>query len=434
MIEFTGERVIPGQVDPDLWNEHYSRYLFAFRLARFRRVLDVGCGAGYGSALLAQSARRVFALDASPDALSLAAHALAGSENSETLAASATHLPFAPNSLDLVVAFEVIEHLAEWPELIREARRVLAPGGQFIVSTPNREYYAAQRGNSGPNPFHTHEFSFTEFRDALKEVFPHVLLFVQNHAAGVVFRPLEDAASSDVKLEGGTVDPETAHFFVAVCAASPQTGAPNFVYLPASANVLKEREDHIGHLEGEVATKDQWLAQSQTEHVELLDRFRLQQAKLEESNLWTEKVAAEAKVAQERNAQIQAELEAEQQRASQVVSAYEQRMRELEREHQEAVRWAQDTETRLTADMTRLHEALEVRNREIEAKAKELVECVQLLDKAEQVLIERTVWAQGIERRANEIEAQLGAVQASRWVKLGKSFGLGPRFGANSAE
>ena len=56
MAEFTGERLIPGEVDIDLLNEHMARYHFAVRLARGKRVLDAGCGAGYGSAELADVA------------------------------------------------------------------------------------------------------------------------------------------------------------------------------------------------------------------------------------------------------------------------------------------------------------------------------------------------------------------------------------------
>src|SRR2546425_13211725 len=56
LVEFTGERVIPSRVDPDLMNEHLARYAFAARLARGKRVLDAGCGAGYGAAELARSA------------------------------------------------------------------------------------------------------------------------------------------------------------------------------------------------------------------------------------------------------------------------------------------------------------------------------------------------------------------------------------------
>ena len=72
---------------------------------------------------------------------------------------------------DLVTAFEVIEHLAAWRDLLSEARRVLAPGGLFLVSTPNRLYYADSRRLDGPNPYHVHEFEFEEFDAALREFF-----------------------------------------------------------------------------------------------------------------------------------------------------------------------------------------------------------------------------------------------------------------------
>src|ERR1700685_1646133 len=67
-VEFTGERVIPGQVDADLLNEHLARYAFAARLARGKRVLDAGCGAGYGSAELVKSALSVVGVDAATEA------------------------------------------------------------------------------------------------------------------------------------------------------------------------------------------------------------------------------------------------------------------------------------------------------------------------------------------------------------------------------
>src|SRR5947207_16020697 len=72
LAEFTGERIIPGEVDVDLLNEHLARYAFAARLARGKRVLDAGCGAGYGSAELAHSAQNVIGIDVSADALTFA--------------------------------------------------------------------------------------------------------------------------------------------------------------------------------------------------------------------------------------------------------------------------------------------------------------------------------------------------------------------------
>src|SRR5215470_2202642 len=72
LAEFTGERVIPGEVDIDLMNEHLARYTFAARLARGKRVLDAGCGTGYGSAELAHAAVAVVGIDCAIEAVSFA--------------------------------------------------------------------------------------------------------------------------------------------------------------------------------------------------------------------------------------------------------------------------------------------------------------------------------------------------------------------------
>ena len=93
MIEFTGERVIPGQVDPDLWAEHISRYAFASRWSSGARVLDLGCGAGYGTAELAGKARFAVGVDLAVDAIAYATSSYAR-PNLSFVPASATALPF----------------------------------------------------------------------------------------------------------------------------------------------------------------------------------------------------------------------------------------------------------------------------------------------------------------------------------------------------
>ncbi len=404
MIEFTGERVIPGQVEPDLWNEHVSRYLFASRLSRRKRVVDVGCGAGYGTAQLARWADWVVGIDNSIDAIRYAsAHFPAA--NARYVCASGTALPLPGASVDLVVAFEMIEHLADWPRLLAEARRVLAPGGQFVVSTPNKLFYEESRKLSGPNPYHAHEFTFEEFRSALSEVFPHVAMFVQNHGPAIVFHPVGQPRGTEVRLESASVAPEESNFFIAVCALAPMVGSPAFVYLPSAANVLRERSQHIEKLEEELVTKDQWLEAAKAEHQELLDRFRALEAELEERNQWAEKLDAELDEARRRLDEFHAAKEAE---IAEISSGYESKIAGLEAEIAEKAEWAAKTQ------------------KELDAKAEELARCVEALDDAEKRVKERTEWALKLDREVEALRAKLAMVESSRWVRLGKAIGVGP--------
>ena len=239
--------MIPGQVDADLLNEHLARYAFAARLARGKRVLDAGCGAGYGAAELARIGAVGGGRGYRRRGRGLRARALPRCRiwNSNRPPAPRCRIPDA--AFDLVVAFEVIEHLPDWRDFLLEARRVLAPTGQFIVSTPNKLYYAESRGRAGANPFHAHEFEFDEFRDELSAVFPHVSLFLENHVEGVAFRPMQAAESGPLKCAwmAGDASPAESHFFVAVCAHRPQTGNPTFVYVPsAGERAARARDAH----------------------------------------------------------------------------------------------------------------------------------------------------------------------------------------------
>src|ERR1035437_1514286 len=97
--EFTGERVIPGEVDVDLLNEHMARYTFAARLSRGKRVLDAGCGAGYGSAELALAAESVIGVDVAAEAVEFAREHYQR-PNLEFAQGSCTALPYGDSCFD----------------------------------------------------------------------------------------------------------------------------------------------------------------------------------------------------------------------------------------------------------------------------------------------------------------------------------------------
>ncbi len=408
MSEFTGERVIPGQVNDDLWAEHMARYAFAARLASDARVLDIGCGTGYGTAELAQHARSATGIDVSTDAIAYARKHYP-LPHTTFLAASATNLPFPASSFDLITAFEVIEHLPNWHELLIEARRLLGPNGTFLVSTPNKLYYADSRAADGPNPFHTHEFEFTEFRDALSAVFPNVAILLQNRLESQAFYPHATFAPVDAKLDTARGSPAEAHFFLAVCSVDCTPETRSFIYVPRAANLLREREQHIFLLQRELAATKTWLKDVMSDRQKLIESHDEMQIHLEEHNRWALQLDQDYKAALQRISDLQDMMQAEQAKAMEMAAAYQSTVDSLEHENRRKTEWAMGIERRLTAALG------------------ELADTVRLLDQAEATVIERTAWAQDFDRRLQQANAKLGMIAESRWLKLGRVAGVGPK-------
>lgn len=417
LVEFTGERVVPDQVNPDLWSEHLARYAFAQRYAPGRRVLDCGCGTGYGSAELAQGAADVTGIDISNDAIEYAGLNYAG-PNTHYVTGSCLDLAFPDASFDLVVAFEVIEHLTDFRRFLEECERVLTPDGLFIVSTPNKCYYAESRAESGPNPFHKHEFEADEFRRELSRVFPNVTLFLQNRVECLTF-VADSFEPPDTRIDGGAGAAGDAHFFIGLCSQSPLPESRPFVYLPKATNLLREREMHIRLLKDQLCRTQDWLAETQSERDRLLKQYRdqlgafdKQKEELDVRSRWAEGLDFELRAARQRIDQVQREFAAEQQSATQMAAGYNAKIRDLEAENLAKTKWALETGERLTAEINRV--------------THELTETLRLLKTAEETAVTRTIWAQQLDAEKQVIETQLNAVRESRWVRFGRKLGLGP--------
>ena len=403
-IEFTGERVIPGLVDADLFNEHVARYRFAaWFLAQHRgpvRVLDAACGSGYGAREFSSSSVRVVSVDIAGEAT-----ALAHKNSDAVVQASCEALPFADQSFDLIAAFEMIEHLQDASAFLAGARRVLRADGVLLVSTPNRAYYAEARGTAGSNPFHTHEYDYEEFRAVLQTVFPHIRLWTQNHAPGIVFAPTAGSGSARALQAADNGGIHHAHFFLAACSAAPITERGLFAWIPGSGNILRERERHIARLAGELIAKDQWLADLHKEHAALQTAHAATEAELRQRNRWAESLNRE-------------------------LADAAQTLATLEREAEERLAWVQRVEAQLT-------------------------EARDHIENLDQTIVERTDWARSLEYEKNQAiaayremeaaaEAQLREaatqraqagerhaqhlrlIAASHWVRLGRKLKVGP--------
>lgn len=182
LIEATGERIVPWARDAQVLYEHLHRYLWARPLVAGRRVLDLGSGEGYGGALLADAATAVTGVDIDEQTV---AHSRANYDraNLDFAVASATDLSaYEDGAFGAVVAFEVIEHIAEHERVLAEIARVLAPDGLVIMSTPERRAYSDER--DFVNPYHVRELTQDEFVALLRRHFGEVALYSQRAIAG----------------------------------------------------------------------------------------------------------------------------------------------------------------------------------------------------------------------------------------------------------
>lgn len=156
----TAERVSRDASD----NYVFQRSLLAYVEAARRvggRVLELGTGTGYGIGTVAPSADRFVTVDKHPYKGPLP-------ENAEFLAAEFPPLPFADESFDCVISFQVIEHIRRDRDFVCEIKRVLRPGGLFIVTTPNRTMSLTR------NPWHVREYTPGEFSQLLGTEFSSV--------------------------------------------------------------------------------------------------------------------------------------------------------------------------------------------------------------------------------------------------------------------
>lgn len=186
LIAWTGERCVPWADDTQVIYEHYHRYALAATFTAGKRVLDLASGEGFGAAILAANAAEVVGVDIDEPSVRHAAHTYRDQTNLSFSIGSITdpELLDGAEPFDVITCFEAIEHVLEQDALMRLVRARLAPGGLFLVSTPDVEIYTHEHGNE--NEFHLKELTEPEFRGLLEGSFANVAMLRQNIAVGSV--------------------------------------------------------------------------------------------------------------------------------------------------------------------------------------------------------------------------------------------------------
>lgn len=174
-LEPTGERVLEDSYQQSLgkytiYAMHAASYRFVEPLCAGKKVLDLGCGSGYGTHRISGVAEVAHGMDVASDAIAYA-KALYESENLHFLQVEAgSPLPFVDASFDVILSFQVIEHVNDDDAYLREARRLLKPGGTLVVITPDRKNRLLP-GQKPWNRWHLREYAMADLANLIGKHF-----------------------------------------------------------------------------------------------------------------------------------------------------------------------------------------------------------------------------------------------------------------------
>ncbi len=232
-MEFTGERFTTDCVR-EIWYEHWHRYAFARRLVAGKSVLDLACGEGYGSHLLAEVAAHVTGVDIATDAIDHARDRYQR-DNLKYVRGEATAIPLPDDCVDVVVSFETLEHLEPQAQMLAEFQRVLRPDGFLLISTPDKRVYSDEAGFD--NEYHVKELYREEFEALLSTRFPAFDMYGQKLLFQSVMWQLSGghtpSAGCNTLGSDGRMAPQLTYeplYLIAVAAAKSE-------YLPAAEMV-----------------------------------------------------------------------------------------------------------------------------------------------------------------------------------------------------
>ena len=178
-LHLTGERTLPDVPEENYWfQRHLAVYEWIAERAHGRRIVDLACGEGYGSAVLGRTAASVVGVDANPEAFEHARLKYTGG----TVRFERDMVETWTGDVDCVVFLQTIEHVQDPGAVLDRLRELVGPGGVAYVSTPNVLTLAPAGAERSGNPWHVREYRPEEYRELCERHFAHVELVGLFHA------------------------------------------------------------------------------------------------------------------------------------------------------------------------------------------------------------------------------------------------------------
>lgn len=214
------ERFLPEQAE---WNIEqwvlFQKHLFAYKLAKHYikkgyNILEIGCGDGYGANYLAENDINVIGIDVDKHSINYAQRKYQKNTLSFHLY-DGENINYEPHSFDMVISFQVMEHVENINLFLENIKKMLKQNGLFLITTPNRTYRLCP-GQPPDNPYHLREYDSTTLKEAITSIMP------------------------DTNIYGITAEDEVLNIEKERCRSSRQDYNPKeFHYVPHKSNYRK---------------------------------------------------------------------------------------------------------------------------------------------------------------------------------------------------
>lgn len=177
LVHSNAERWVKGFLFKKYEDEHLDRYNYALSFVQGKSVLDIACGCGYGSYLLAEKgkARKVIGVDLDHKAVRYGSFRYPH-QNVERFTGDACFYK-AEEAFETIVSFETIEHIPKYELFLKNIHQNLTDEGILIISTPVRKTTTAYPQH---NPHHIIEWSFKDFKTLVEKYFKIENVVFQN--------------------------------------------------------------------------------------------------------------------------------------------------------------------------------------------------------------------------------------------------------------
>lgn len=176
VLKKESERWVPNFLYPGTEHSHIERYKLACKYTLDKEVIDIACGTGKGSYMIATEgqAKQVDGFDIESAAIRYSKWR--NGRFNITYKIINAELFDITSKYDCAVSFETIEHLNNYRSFLSNVKKALKPGGLFLISTP----ISPLPVDKNPyNPYHIQEWGFTEFQNLVNEFFKIEKIYIQ---------------------------------------------------------------------------------------------------------------------------------------------------------------------------------------------------------------------------------------------------------------